>query len=125
MHATPDTPLVAHLTAGAVQVSAGKTWAINQEADDAAAAEEHGVVSGDGDGTVPLLSLGYTCAGPWRSAALNPAGVKVCPAHTPLSRVASGLAPRSLHQNVSVQQAPSPLAPLRRVGPCLFAVFTA
>jgi hypothetical protein len=31
-----------------------------------------GVVVGDGDGTVPLLSLGYLCARGWRDPARNP-----------------------------------------------------
>lgn len=61
-----------------LQVAAGKTWHINQEADDEARSQEHGVVFGDGDGTVPLLSLGYACGGPWRTRNLNPAGMKVC-----------------------------------------------
>lgn len=71
-----DTP-----TVGTLQVAAGKTWHINQEADDKARAQENGVVFGDGDGTVPLLSLGYACGGPWRSPKLNPSGAKVrlCP----------------------------------------------
>jgi hypothetical protein len=30
-----------------------------------------------GDGTVPLLSLGYVCADVWRKPAHNPAGIKV------------------------------------------------
>lgn len=36
------------------------------------------VVFGHGDGTVPLASLGYMCAGPWRRrGALNPSGMRV------------------------------------------------
>jgi hypothetical protein len=34
-------------------------------------------LSPDGDGTVPLLSLGALCAGGWRTKRLNPAGVPV------------------------------------------------
>jgi hypothetical protein len=34
-------------------------------------------LSPDGDGTVPLLSLGALCAGGWRTRRLNPAGVGV------------------------------------------------
>lgn len=39
----------------------------------------HGIKYGDGDGSVPLLSLGYMCAGPWRdkNSRLNPSGSKV------------------------------------------------
>eukprot|EP00892_Ulva_mutabilis_P006675 jgi/Ulvmu1/437/UM001_0444.1 len=59
------------------QIAAGKAWNINQEANNSTRAQEHGVVFGDGDGTVPLVSLGYACAGPWRTPKLNPGGVKV------------------------------------------------
>ena len=38
---------------------------------------DHGVVMGEGDGTVNLLSLGYMCAKGWRFKRYNPAGVKV------------------------------------------------
>lgn len=34
-------------------------------------------MSPDGDGTVPLLSLGALCAGGWRTKRLNPAGIPV------------------------------------------------
>eukprot|EP00532_Pseudo-nitzschia_australis_P010673 CAMPEP_0168234572 /NCGR_PEP_ID=MMETSP0140_2-20121125/18336_1 /TAXON_ID=44445 /ORGANISM="Pseudo-nitzschia australis, Strain 10249 10 AB" /LENGTH=761 /DNA_ID=CAMNT_0008167371 /DNA_START=88 /DNA_END=2370 /DNA_ORIENTATION=- len=39
----------------------------------------HGIRYVDGDGTVPLLSLGYMCAGPWRDekSRMNPSGSKV------------------------------------------------
>lgn len=39
----------------------------------------HGVKYTDGDGSVPLLSLGYMCAGPWRDekSGLNPSGSEV------------------------------------------------
>jgi phospholipid:diacylglycerol acyltransferase len=39
----------------------------------------HGIKYADGDGSVPLLSLGYMCAGPWRNknSGLNPSGAKV------------------------------------------------
>ncbi|KAJ1918294.1 phospholipid:diacylglycerol acyltransferase [Mycoemilia scoparia] len=36
-----------------------------------------GVVATDGDGTVPLLSLGYMCVSGWRKKLYNPHGVKV------------------------------------------------
>ncbi|KAL5118416.1 phospholipid:diacylglycerol acyltransferase [Pleosporales sp. CAS-2024a] len=38
---------------------------------------DHGVVMGEGDGTVNLLSSGYMCAKGWRRKRYNPAGVKV------------------------------------------------
>ncbi|KAJ2889572.1 phospholipid:diacylglycerol acyltransferase, partial [Coemansia aciculifera] len=36
-----------------------------------------GIVHGEGDGTVPLLSLGYMCASGWRKPLYNPHGVRV------------------------------------------------
>ena len=36
-----------------------------------------GVVQGDGDGTVPLASLGYHCASGWGGSRLNPSRVRV------------------------------------------------
>ncbi|KAH7080700.1 Lecithin:cholesterol acyltransferase-domain-containing protein [Paraphoma chrysanthemicola] len=38
---------------------------------------DHGVVMGEGDGTVNLLSSGYMCAKGWKHKRYNPAGVKV------------------------------------------------
>jgi phospholipid:diacylglycerol acyltransferase len=38
---------------------------------------DHGVVMGEGDGTVSLLSLGYMCAKGWRIKRFNPAGAKI------------------------------------------------
>lgn len=38
---------------------------------------DHGVVPGEGDGTVPLLSNGYMCAKGWHMKRFNPAGVKI------------------------------------------------
>ena len=38
---------------------------------------DRGVVMGEGDGTVPLLSSGYMCAKGWRLKRFNPAGVKI------------------------------------------------
>ncbi|KAJ2752253.1 phospholipid:diacylglycerol acyltransferase, partial [Coemansia nantahalensis] len=49
---------------------------------------ETGIVGGEGDGTVPLLSLGYMCAEGWRRPLFNPHGVRVVTrefAHTPLA----------------------------------------
>ncbi|RPA95048.1 Lecithin:cholesterol acyltransferase [Choiromyces venosus 120613-1] len=41
------------------------------------AGSDRGVVTAEGDGTVPLLSAGYMCAKGWRLKRFNPAGVKV------------------------------------------------
>lgn len=38
---------------------------------------DHGVVMGEGDGTVNLLSVGYMCSKGWRIKRYNPAGAKV------------------------------------------------
>ena len=38
---------------------------------------DRGVVLGEGDGTVPLLSNGYMCAKGWHIKRFNPAGVKI------------------------------------------------
>ena len=38
---------------------------------------DHGVVMGEGDGTVNLMSTGYMCARGWHIRRYNPAGVKV------------------------------------------------
>jgi phospholipid:diacylglycerol acyltransferase len=38
---------------------------------------DHGVVMGEGDGTVNLLSSGYMCAKGWKIKRYNPAGVKI------------------------------------------------
>ncbi|WIA16398.1 hypothetical protein OEZ85_013090 [Tetradesmus obliquus] len=53
-------------------------WSINGMVNDPASGLESGVqLSPDGDGTVPLLSLGALCAGGWRTRRLNPAGLQV------------------------------------------------
>jgi phospholipid:diacylglycerol acyltransferase len=38
---------------------------------------DHGVIMGEGDGTVNLLSTGYMCAKGWRMKRYNPAGVQI------------------------------------------------
>ncbi|KAJ5046572.1 uncharacterized protein L3040_003811 [Drepanopeziza brunnea f. sp. 'multigermtubi'] len=38
---------------------------------------DHGVILGEGDGTVPLLSTGYMCNKGWSIHRYNPAGVKI------------------------------------------------
>ncbi|KAJ1740598.1 phospholipid:diacylglycerol acyltransferase [Coemansia sp. RSA 989] len=47
-----------------------------------------GIVNGEGDGTVPLLSLGYMCADGWRKPLFNPHGVRIVSrefVHNPLA----------------------------------------
>ncbi|KAI7977757.1 hypothetical protein EIK77_009297 [Talaromyces pinophilus] len=38
---------------------------------------DHGVVMGEGDGTVNLLSMGYMCSHGWRMKRYNPSGIKI------------------------------------------------
>jgi len=38
---------------------------------------DHGVILGEGDGTVPLLSSGYMCSKGWKMKRYNPAGVRI------------------------------------------------
>lgn len=38
---------------------------------------DHGVIPGEGDGTVSLMSTGYMCAKGWRIKRYNPAGVQI------------------------------------------------
>ena len=38
---------------------------------------DHGVILGEGDGTVPILSLGYMCTKGWKISRYNPAGAKI------------------------------------------------
>ena len=40
-------------------------------------AKKNGLLNTDGDGTVPLESLGYMCTHAWKSKRLNPAGLRV------------------------------------------------
>ncbi|KAJ2724491.1 phospholipid:diacylglycerol acyltransferase [Coemansia sp. Benny D115] len=47
-----------------------------------------GIVNGEGDGTVPLMSLGYMCASGWRKPLYNPHGVRIVTreyVHNPLA----------------------------------------
>ncbi|KAF7714175.1 Phospholipid:diacylglycerol acyltransferase [Penicillium ucsense] len=53
-----------------LNVSIDTTVTINEKID-------HGVVMGEGDGTVNLLSTGYMCAKGWRIKRYNPAGSKI------------------------------------------------
>ncbi|KAJ2969324.1 hypothetical protein NUW58_g10017 [Xylaria curta] len=61
---TPDSP---HLTKLNITIDTGL---IVDEID-------HGVIMGEGDGTVNLLSTGYMCSKGWRMKRYNPAGAKI------------------------------------------------
>eukprot|EP00878_Enallax_costatus_P008458 GHUV01008840.1.p1 GENE.GHUV01008840.1~~GHUV01008840.1.p1 ORF type:complete len:707 (+),score=149.19 GHUV01008840.1:1658-3778(+) len=53
-------------------------WSINNMANDPKSGLMSGVqLSPNGDGTVPLLSLGALCAGGWKTRRLNPSGMEV------------------------------------------------
>jgi hypothetical protein len=51
---------------------------MNKDANDPPNGLENGVQLGNGDGTVPLVSLGALCYQGWRTKELNPHHVKVC-----------------------------------------------
>ncbi|KAI9836160.1 MAG: hypothetical protein M1837_003448 [Sclerophora amabilis] len=54
------------------------TTITSNNGDDGKIMIDHGIVSGEGDGTVPLLSSGYMCAKGWKSIKrFNPAGASV------------------------------------------------
>jgi hypothetical protein len=59
------------------QMSTGAHWYINRKVNEPARGLENGVQLGDGDGTVPLVSLGALCIQGWHTKELNPHGVKV------------------------------------------------
>lgn len=61
---SPESPLTTHLN---ITIDTGLTQG---DAD-------HGVILGEGDGTVNLLSTGYMCNKGWKMKRYNPAGVKV------------------------------------------------
>ncbi len=55
------------------------SWAMDRADHHPELGIESGVMTTDGDGTVPLLSLGLLCQHPqgWRGARLNPAGISI------------------------------------------------
>lgn len=66
---------------------------INTSVTESATNTEHGIVHGDGDGTVPLPSLGFMCVEGWRAGTrLNPSGPVVTREyqHTPDKNVRGG-----------------------------------
>jgi phospholipid:diacylglycerol acyltransferase len=52
---------------------------------------DHGVIMGEGDGTVPLLSNGYMCAKGWRIRRFNPASVQIKVFEMPHGKIQKGL----------------------------------
>lgn len=63
----PSDPAILTTMAGNVTMDTGYT----------AGEVDHGVLMGEGDGTVSLLSAGYMCNKGWQMKRYNPAGVKV------------------------------------------------
>ncbi|KAH8904589.1 LACT-domain-containing protein [Coniochaeta sp. PMI_546] len=61
---SPESPLTTHLN---ITIDTGLTQG----------GADHGVILGEGDGTVNLLSMGYMCNKGWKIQRYNPAGVKV------------------------------------------------
>ncbi|KAJ9141990.1 Lecithin [Coniochaeta hoffmannii] len=61
---SPESPLTTHLN---ITIDTGLTQG----------GADHGVILGEGDGTVNLLSTGYMCNKGWKMKRYNPAGVKV------------------------------------------------
>ncbi|KAK9805752.1 hypothetical protein WJX73_005728 [Symbiochloris irregularis] len=52
-------------------------WKINSESNEVNGTLDHGIRLSDGDGTVPLLSLGALCRKHWRHDKLNPSGIRL------------------------------------------------
>ena len=52
---------------------------------------------GDGDGTVPLVSLGLMCRKGWKSKKLNPAGISIVTHELKHDAVPMYLDPRCAH----------------------------
>lgn len=70
---------------------------------------DHGVVVGEGDGTVNLLSLGYMCAKGWKMKRYNPAGAKITVYEMP--HEPDRFSPRG-GPNTGKAPPPPPLSPL-------------
>ena len=82
---------------------AGDRLNIDTSFDDPGMNIEHGIQYADGDGTVPLVSLGYLCVEGWRSKKLNPASVKVTTkeyVHDPMKLSLRGGPKASDHVNI-------------------------
>lgn len=71
---TIDTPFTAPGRDGSASFSASSS---SGDDDTGPAEVDHGVVLGEGDGTVNLLSSGYMCSRGWHLRRYNPAGVRV------------------------------------------------
>lgn len=52
-------------------------WKINGESHETNGTLDHGIRLSDGDGTVPLISLGTLCRKHWRHKSLNPSGIRI------------------------------------------------
>lgn len=52
-------------------------WKLNSESHEVNGTLDHGIRLSDGDGTVPLISLGALCRKHWRHKRLNPSGIRL------------------------------------------------
>lgn len=52
-------------------------WSLATDINNASTFMENGVRKGDGDGTVPLVSLGLMCRKGWKNTKLNPGGIEI------------------------------------------------
>ena len=84
----------------------------------------NGIIPGEGDGTVPLLSNGYMCAKGWRIKRYNPAGVEVKVYEMP--HEPDRFSPRGgPNTGTFFFSLPLPFAfPLSRPFPCLYSNLT-
>lgn len=63
------------LTANASVVA--KQYKLDVESDPSQLEWQKGTLSVDGDGSIPLVSLGYACASPWRTKSKNPSAIPI------------------------------------------------
>lgn len=52
-------------------------WSIATDSSNTSTFMDSGVRKGDGDGTVPLVSLGLMCRKGWKTKKLNPCGIQI------------------------------------------------
>ena len=70
-HRTASTSLTANASVVA------KQYKLDVESDPSQLEWQKGTLSVDGDGSIPLVSLGYACASPWRAKSQNPSSIPI------------------------------------------------
>ena len=70
-HRTASTSLTANASVVA------KQYKLDVESDPSQLEWQKGTLSVDGDGSIPLVSLGYACASPWRTKSQNPSSIPI------------------------------------------------